>query len=177
MSTFRDRIDDPILIDLYDYWVSCGPEDRLPARADIDPVDIPRKALPYIVLAEIDQKSGRILYRLVGTVMVEEWGADFTGRYVDEIMTGTYRDFIEDLFQDVASHRCAVLSESTFRWDMGKTIGTRRLFMPLAKDGMTVDMILIGQVFSRVETPPENPQKVIEILPGHTEIVRFHDDP
>ena len=175
VNGFREQINDPILTQLYDYWVSRRPDDKLPSRADIDPVDMPRAALPYVILAEIGGDDGRIRYRLVGTVMVREWGTDFTGKYLDEIMTGTYRKFIESLFQDVTELRCAVLSESTFRWDVGKIIGTRRLFMPLAKDGFTVDVVLIGQTFSRAEMSPDNPQKVIEILPGHTEVVRIHE--
>jgi hypothetical protein len=175
VDEFREKIIDPILIDLYEFWLSRRQADILPARRDIDPIDIPRNVLPHIVLAEFEQGNGRIFYRLVGTKMVQEWGEDFTGKYVDEIMQGTYRTFIEGLFKDVAAHRCAVYSESTFRWDVRGTVGTRRLFMPLANDGHVVNMVLIGQTFTWTEVSRDSPTKLRENLPGHTEIVRVRE--
>ena len=176
-NSFRDQIEDPILTQLYDYWRPLVSGKSLPSRGDIDPVQMPRRTLPYVVLAEVHNEGARVRYRLVGTAMVREWGEDFTGRFVDEIMTGTYLEFMQGLFLDVAHHRCAVLSESTFRWDVGKVVGTRRLFMPLASDGKTVDMVLIGQTFNRDLGSPCSPRKVIETLPGHAELFRRRDMP
>jgi len=174
-AAFRDAIRDNVLIALYDYWRSRKSGEKLPARADIDPVDMPRAALPYIVLAEVGEGGNQIRYRLVGTAIVSEWGGDFTGKYIEEITDGTYLEFVRGLFIDVMTHRCAVLSESTFRWDIGKIVGAHRLYMPLASDGETVDMVLIGQTFSRGEDRPDVPRKLIEATDGHTELGRIHD--
>jgi len=111
----------------------------------------------------------------VGTAIVNEWGGDFTGKYIDEIMDGTYLEFVRGLFIDVAEHRCAVLSESTFRWNVGRVVGAHRLYMPLASDGETVDMVLIGQTFSRGGHRHDEPWKLIEAMHGHTELDRIHD--
>lgn len=175
--SFRERLNDPVLTQLYDYWCSRRSEEKLPARADISPIDIPRPALPYVILADVDASSRRARYRLVGTKMVDEWGADFTGKYVDEIMKGSYLQFLRGLFSDVIDHRCAVLSESRFRWDVGRVTGTRRLFMPLAADGTTVDMVLIGQTFDHSNLPEDDPRKLLERSPDHEEVVRIHETP
>lgn len=171
---FRSRIGDKELLALYDLWRSQFHGGNLPSRSDIDPVTIPARVLPYVVLADVVDGGRRIRYRLVGTNMVAEWGQDFTGKYLDEIMEGSYRAFLESLFADVVSRRCAVLSESAFRWDVGWATHTRRLFMPLASDGKTVDGVLIGQIFRRDARGPK-PRKIIEDLPGHVEVFRVHE--
>lgn len=174
---FRDAIGDDVLSALYDYWRSCMPGQNLPGRADIDPVDMPRAALPHIVLAEVGDGGNTIRYRLVGTTIVDEWGSDFTGKYIEEIMDGTYLEFVRGLFIDVVTHRCAVLSESAFRWDVGKVSGARRIYMPLASDGKNVDMVLIGQTFRRGKNRPGEPWKLIEATQDHTELERILDTP
>jgi hypothetical protein len=176
-AAFRDAIADEILTALYDYWRSRKSGEKLPGRADIDPVDMPRAALPHVVLMEVADGGNRIRYRLVGTAIVDEWGADVTGKYLDEVMDGTYLEFVRGLYIDVMEHRCAVLSESTFRWDVGKTVGARRLYMPLASDGVSVDMVLIGQTFSRSEERRDVPWKLIEAIDTHIELDRLHDIP
>jgi len=174
-AAFRDAIRDDVLISLYDYWRSRKSGEKLSARADIDPADMPRAALPYVVLADVGEGGKQIRYRLVGTAVVSEWGSDFTGKFIEEITEGTYLEFVRGLFIDVMTHRCAVLSESTFRWDIGKTVWAHRLYMPLASDGETVDMVLIGQTFSRSDEPRDVPWKLIEASGNHTELGRIHD--
>lgn len=171
---FRSRITGTVLLALYDHWRLLFRGTALPSLADIDPVKIPAQVLPYIVIADVIDGGRRIRYRLVGTAMVREWGRDFTGRYVDELMEGSYRVFLESLFADVVNRRCAVLSESAFRWDVGRARQTRRLFMPLAVDGTTVDTVLIGQTFER-DGGGLAPRKIVEDMPGYVEIFRLHE--
>lgn len=171
---FHERIGDPRLQQLYDCWRSQFHGKRLPSLADIDPTAIDAAVLPFVVLADVVEGGRRIRYRLVGTNMVAEWGQDFTGRYLDEIMEGSYREFLEGLFADVIAKRSAVLSESAFRWDVGGSTRTCRLFMPLATDGRTVDAVLIGQTFDHGRAAA-SARKIIEALPDHVEIFRLHE--
>ena len=48
---------------LLDYWRSKCRARAMPARADIDPAEIPR-LLPYLML--LDMPKGRLRYRLAG---------------------------------------------------------------------------------------------------------------
>ncbi len=143
---FRDQFVSPELRELYDYWNAKRLPGALPSRADIDPIQL-RGLLRHVVLADVVDGGARIRYRLVGTAMVERWGSDFTGKFADEIMQGSYRDFLVKLFRDAIKHRCAVFSRSRFRWDVGRSLDTSRLFLPLQGDDGEVEMILIGQVF------------------------------
>src|SRR5215813_1573410 len=57
----------PDTVILYDYWRwKCGTQ-AMPSRADIDPVDMPRRLLPFINLVDVVSDERRYIYRLVGT--------------------------------------------------------------------------------------------------------------
>jgi hypothetical protein len=62
---------------LYHYWLSKHVDDKVPSRADIDPViDIPQLVKNLILL---DAKN-EFTYRLIGSEAVERHGMDMTGR-------------------------------------------------------------------------------------------------
>ena len=74
---------DPRLAALYDYWDGKRAGRAMPARADIDPVEM-RAWLGHLLLIEIAE-DGRFVYRLYGTAFVDSFGVDMTGRSVDEL--------------------------------------------------------------------------------------------
>jgi hypothetical protein len=57
----------------------------MPARADFDPITLPRALLPNMILLEVYQQPQRFRYRLMGTAVAEMLGEDWTGKYVDEL--------------------------------------------------------------------------------------------
>jgi len=157
---FEQRISSDRLRRLYRYWITLKTGPAPPSRKAIDPVAIP-SLLSCIVIAEIAD-GGRIRYRLVGTDMVDHWGEDFTGRFLDEIMTGDYRDFIQGLFDDAIRERACVWSASAFRWDAGRLLPTERLLLPLSDDGRTVNAVLVGQVFGESGAGAVPPRRVMD---------------
>ena len=52
MSDFRRKLTEPGLIRFYDYWADLRGSRTLPARKDIDPLEMPRGYLPNIMLIE-----------------------------------------------------------------------------------------------------------------------------
>src|ERR1051325_4546970 len=108
---FQDHIDDPLLRQLYDYWQSKRSGRAMPRRADIDPAEIP-KLLPHMMITEILEGGQRYRYRLSGTAVSEAFGRELTGRYVDEVMTGAYRDFIEGLYRTIYKDPPCIFSPS-----------------------------------------------------------------
>src|ERR1044071_4112407 len=74
----------PDTIAMYDYWHSKRGARSMPSRADIDPVDMPRRLLPFINLVDVVADERRYVYRLVGTGDVEIRGCDPTGKSVLE---------------------------------------------------------------------------------------------
>lgn len=157
--TIAELTDDPVLASLHRYWDGKRGGRAMPERRDIDPIEIERAVLPFVVIAEYLDHGSRIRYRLVGTEMVEFFGMDFTGRCTDEIMTGSYLEFINSLFGDVREERAAIYSESIFRWDASGHRWTRRLFLPLGDHD--VRMVLIGQTFGGTASDFQRPEIAI----------------
>lgn len=69
--------------DLFCYWTSVHPAKGLPGRQHIDPLDIP-DLLPGLWLLDVQHDPFRLRYRLVGTAIVQAYGRETTGQWLDE---------------------------------------------------------------------------------------------
>ncbi len=134
---------DARLTNLYRYWLSIRPSAGvLPGRRHLSPLDIP-PLLPWVWLTEVQRPGLRFRYRLIGTVHVEAFGSDTTGRWYDDVHPAfrestAYLQFVavaED--RKVAFYRGPPVYVSDASW---KTI--ERLILPLAQNGRNVDMLL-----------------------------------
>ena len=74
----------PLLQQVYDHWDGLRGGRSTPARADFDPMDIPR-ALPNIVLIEVRREPLDFLYKVVGSVIVDHSAKPFTGQWMSDI--------------------------------------------------------------------------------------------
>lgn len=130
---------------LYLYWAEKRGGKRLPARADIDPIEM-REWLGRLLLYEVvagDDGAADFRYRLVGSRLVHVFGADLTGKRVSE---GSY---MSDPAITLNNLR-AVLANGRPRYRTDRLPGLsnrattlERLFLPLASDGETPDMLLV----------------------------------
>ena len=75
-------IREEVLRSAYDYWEKLRKDAVAPARADIDPVDVPN-LLPQLALMDIERNPDRVKIKLAGTRVVEWFGRDATGMYLD----------------------------------------------------------------------------------------------
>lgn len=128
--------DEPTLSEVARYWTSKRRGRLIPDRSAIDPLDLPPRVWPNLLLAEPAAEDGTIRYRLVGSAHVDRYTFDFTGKTTAEIMQGSYRSFMEAMYRAVLRHALPVYSESRFRWDvdafaLGQAF-TRRLMLPLS---------------------------------------------
>ncbi|MDA0262380.1 MAG: PAS domain-containing protein [Proteobacteria bacterium] len=81
LSEFHTRV----VQDGYTYWRSKAKDGQLPARSDINPVDIPR-LMPHVVILDVRREPVLdFRYRLIGTYVVEHLCADRTGSWLSEI--------------------------------------------------------------------------------------------
>ena len=136
----KDLISDPLLRQIFAYWqAKAAKRGALPARADIDPVDL-ACILPAISLIEVRRdaanKAGRLRYRVVGSLHVEIMGHDATGEL---IALGSGDD---DIAASAIATRRPVLAERTFHPANGVALTFETLICPLAADGINVDMLL-----------------------------------
>jgi hypothetical protein len=143
---------------LCDAWCRLAREHGgLPPRRCFDPIDFPQ-ALSSLILTEL-LPNGALYYRLVGSDMVAAWGADFTGRHLHDIMEGEYHTFIRGLFDEAITKRLPIFSHSRFQWHRGRSLDTKRLFLPFARNDapQEVGYVLVSQVFDYAKTGPTEP--------------------
>ena len=152
----------PEIRELIDYWRSIHPQSGLPGRRHFDPIDLP-ELLAQIWLIDVARAPLRFRFRLVGTALVEFTGRDSTGKWLDEV----YPEFAESgLSQRL--RRCVETAEPQFRRHSIATqarssqIEAEQIYLPLAADGASVDMILAMTVFldgsaadGRAAQPPQ----------------------
>lgn len=136
----------------YDYWRQKAAGRQMPRRADIDPTEIP-KLLPNIVLVDV-LPGGRYRYRLIGTAIAEAQGVNVTGRYLDEVLPGPeYKAHILGLYDECVRSRRPLYTERLFlsRQRRSPQRHTKVVFLPLAEDGETVNMVLLVQVYLYID--------------------------
>lgn len=129
----------------YAYWLTRKPSLALiPSREDIDPLEMPRSLLPWINLIEVHQQNGAVRYRhrLVGTGIVDMRNRDGTGQWFDDLYDEARLARVKRLLdQIVRDGQPRILMD-----DLGNTGRSYRtlhsLVLPLAADGVTVDMLM-----------------------------------
>jgi hypothetical protein len=146
-------ITDDRLREGYEYWRRKAGQGKLPRRAEIDPVEIPR-LLPHIRLVDV-VGQGRFRYRLVGTVTRQQHTADPTGRYVDEVLPPPAGPRIVEVYAECVRDCRPVYVEHEFVQPNGS--GAYRLskavFTPLSEDGHLVSQVLVFHVMVAVSAP------------------------
>lgn len=136
----EDQVPHSTLRQIFAYWqAKAAARGALPARADIDPVDL-GATLPAISLIEIRRDladgAGRLRYRVMGSLQVEIMGRDATGEMID---LGSAED--DAAAAAIATGR-PIHAERRFSPANGVALTFEALLCPLAADGRTVDMLL-----------------------------------
>jgi hypothetical protein len=135
-----DRIRSDILRQLFQYWDEKRGGRRAPSREDIDPAGMV-EALPNVFLIDVVAEPRRYRVRLMGTELVECYGQDITGCYIDEI-TDRELGALHELVTTWRPWRLVGESGST----PGRVKRYELLALPLSTDGATVNMVLGGIV-------------------------------
>lgn len=117
----------------------------MPARADMDPLSMPRQLLPNIFLLEVQHAPQRFRFRLMGTAVAEMLGEDWTGKYVDELpktnqqVTGQYVETVQRREPTEFRNEYSKFDPSVGRIRM---MHYRRLLLPMSEDDEVVNMLL-----------------------------------
>lgn len=128
---------------LLQYWREKSAGGRLPARGDIDPLDL-RGLLGNINLIDVVPQadgSRRFRYRLFGTEFVFYHGGDLTGHWVDDIPNAVYRAQLVGLYTMVVEKQVTPMVSYDYLLE-SRRHRFQAVILPLASDGKTVDMIL-----------------------------------
>lgn len=126
---------------LFDYWRSIHPGGGgLPGRQHVEPMDL-AEILRWLWLVDVQREPLRFRYRLIGTAHVKAMGRDITGLWTDEAFGG-FHEKAGYAFRAVAGGEvryCRRVPE----FPIGREYAhIESLLLPLARDGLTVDMML-----------------------------------
>jgi hypothetical protein len=131
---------------IYRYWDSKRNGRRMPSRADLDPLEIPR-FLPDICLVDVVPDARKYLYRLIGTNEAAMRGRDPTGLPVGEGYFGTSAQSVFLNYDGVAESRAPRIDRDPSITSDDRFIQHESIFLPLSDDGETVNMILVFTVY------------------------------
>jgi hypothetical protein len=139
-------INHPKLQRLYDYWVTKRGDRKMPARADLDPLDMVFIIGNIILVDVLGETPPRFRIRLHGTRLVERAGYELTGKMLDELPVTEFRTLAQQTFAEVATTG-EPLQGKRDRIIDGRFARYETVLMPLSDDGEQVDRLLIGLVY------------------------------
>jgi hypothetical protein len=139
------RIDDEVVatgigLELVEYWRSVLRDRTMPARRDIDPVDLNR-LLPAVFLINVHTDPLRFRWRLVGTRIGDVEHREYTGKWLDETVVASEDPFLS--FCELTIEECRPTCHVAERSDVdGGSRPLLRCLAPLSEDGITANMLL-----------------------------------
>ncbi len=139
-------IEAPLLRQLHEDWQARRRGRPLPARADFDPIDL-KYVLGKLLLVDVLREPLQFRFRLVGTELVKHSGVDLTGRTLDDYPDPEYREFMRQLYTAAVTAQRPLSSIQTRLILDGRLRRYEALLLPLAGDGVTIDMLMIGIVY------------------------------
>lgn len=132
----------PFLGAPFAYWSAKRGGRPMPARADLDPLEM-LAWLPQTMLAE-PLADGDFRFRLVGTDVRERLGCEMAGRRLSELPVG--REHLRDLaaeYRTVVDRRLPARHRHEYpEAGAGKPVLFERLLCPPSSDGVAVDLLL-----------------------------------
>ena len=126
------------------YWEAKRPAaDRLPARRDIDPVEIP-ELLKHVFLVDVLDDPPRYYCRLAGHLVCRIYDEELTGRHLDEIFSGEALAVIRRQFDESVTTAAPCYHANEHTLLRSGTVRFERILLPLSDDGDRVTMLLGG---------------------------------
>jgi hypothetical protein len=140
----------PSLQRLYQYWVDKRGVRSMPARADLDPLDI-RFAMGNVILVDvIEGEPLQFRIRLHGTHLSERVRFDLTGKMLDEMPQAEFRELTRQSFIKVATTRQPLHAKTDRVLDKRRR-SYETVILPLSSDGERVDRILCGLFYDYLD--------------------------
>lgn len=136
----------PKLKRLYEYWDGKRSGRRMPARADLEPLDLTFIFGNVILVDVVDEVPPRFRVRLHGTNLVQRAGYELTGKMLDELPVAGFRDLANQSFTHVATTGAPFHTRRDRIID-GRFARYETVIMPLSDDGERVNRLLIGLVY------------------------------
>ncbi len=150
------RLDDPTairdsrLLGLFHYWHGKCQGRVMPARRDIDPIEM-RQWLGNLLLVDFPPDPLQYRIRLDGVNLVQFYNSSREGKGVEVMTSEEERRIVLPQYMTVLENKQPAYYESEFVTSEGIVTSQRKLLLPLSEDGQRVNMVLGGIYFDRVE--------------------------
>jgi hypothetical protein len=134
---------------LADYLAAKAPPGKLPGRQHIEPTEL-AELLPWLMpIDAVAQQDGTTRYRLrlVGTEAASIQGSDSTGKFVDEVLTGSEGKDVVAGYDEIRRTRQPQYRRGVVAITGREYVPYERIAFPLARDGETVDRLIL--IFAR----------------------------
>src|SRR5215469_14478125 len=131
----------PALQRLYQDWDDRRRGRAFPARADFDPVDL-KYVLGDMALVDVLHGPLRFRFRVHPTNVVEKFGFDLTGKFVDEIPDLRHRVLCREQFEEVIRLRTPTVQIRPAMSTDYRFWNCEILALPLSKNGTDIDMLM-----------------------------------
>lgn len=135
---------DPRFMRLAAYLAAKAPPGKLPGRQHVEPSEI-IDLLPNLRLIEVVPQPGgppRYRIRLAGTEVVEIFGVDGTGRFVDEVLQTDRAATIIRAYEEMLRTKRPQCLRGRLSAASRRHVSYQRVAFPLATNGVDVDMLL-----------------------------------
>lgn len=158
-----------VLTELRDYWLKLCGDRPMPARQEIDPVEIPR-LLRHLALTDVyddpKNQSGlpwKFRYRLIGTMIVSIAGRDNTGKWLDEELYGKNLDRMLWAYRECARASSPLAVREAVLFATREWVVVEVIMLPLGNENQGLETILVGldAIDDSVEKPNEGTSFVL----------------
>jgi hypothetical protein len=136
----------PALLRLHRDWEKRRAGREFPARRDFDVLDL-QYAIGQLALLDVVHTPLRFRFRLHGTGISQRVGYDMTGKDLDDLPPPKVREAMRQHFSAVVAERTPLVEMRERQVTDDSFISSEVLVLPLARDGATIDMLLVGVAF------------------------------
>lgn len=124
------------------YWNRIRSRRKMPSRADIDPLQIPR-LLPYVMLVDVLATPLDFKFRLVGSRVDEIVASSYTGTLFSDLPHMARGNSIWSEYEEVVMKQVPLYSAVQYVGPDRFVRSVMHCLMPLSADGGNVDMIFV----------------------------------
>src|SRR5262249_31744483 len=144
----RARMRHDVMRRLFDHWLAKRGSRVAPARADIDPLEIPY-ALGDLLMLDVEPGAAGapvFRYRLTGSRIVLLTGYALIGSPTAAIPDAANRAYLEGVYARAVRERAPLVVEHHRPID-GRPRKYTLLVLPLSNDGAAVDILMVHQIY------------------------------
>jgi hypothetical protein len=141
LSVRERSLSDAKIRKIYDYWLKKRSGGALPARRDIDPVDV-YDCLSMLMILDVVDDGRDFRIRLAGSEVEDAHDRPLKGVMVSDMGQGPEMTALLDRFRFVVTSREPDFRSSTLALVGRAFIEFDRVALPLAEDGKTVSHLL-----------------------------------